>query len=108
MGNMYGKHHERVTKWAYIRAAKDIHPIRTAHSSDLAEAERLPVEPLLSERLTRGQSRIYSNRELPNAVLYVRRERVKWRPLSHDLDLPEEPRNVPNLQRFPARHSFLL
>ena len=58
---------------------------RRAYPSDLTDAEWGLLEPLLPSPQRGGRPRIYSRREVVNAIMYVLRSGCSWRMLPHDL-----------------------
>lgn len=58
---------------------------RRAYSSDLTDAERQILEPLLPLEKTGGRLRLYQSREIINAIHYLLRSGCAWRLMPHDL-----------------------
>jgi len=60
-------------------------PDRKSYSSDLSDREWQILEPLLPAEKPGGRHRLYSMREVINAVQYVLRNGCAWRNVPHDL-----------------------
>ena len=58
---------------------------RKAYSSDLTDREWKILEPHLPPEKTGGRHRVYSMREVINAIQYVLRNGCAWRAIPHDL-----------------------
>ena len=59
---------------------------RKSYPTDLSDAEWQQIAPLLPERKSsRGRRRVYSYREILNAIFYLLRTGCAWRMLPHDM-----------------------
>ncbi len=58
---------------------------RRGYPSDLSDGQWAQIAPLLPWGRTRGQARIWSRREIVDAICYVLHNGSVWRALPHDL-----------------------
>jgi putative transposase len=65
--------------------------MRRAYQTDLSDAQWGCLEPHLPAPEATGRPRLYSPREITDAILYVLKSGCAWRVLPHDLERRGQP-----------------